>query len=120
MKQIGTADSGEFQRAAGTGYVAAHDGLYADALAKGLTVHLCIMETSGGLGAALAAILRLLARAAHAKGAIDGTRYGRGHASTRSFYAHHVAEMSTAVQVADATTLENAAAHEMFCITMGV
>ena len=35
-------------------------------------------------------------------------------------YAHHIAEMSTAVQVADAVVLNNAAAHEMFAVSMGM
>jgi hypothetical protein len=55
-----------FQRATGEGYVAAHDGLYADALAKGLPVLLCVMETSGAVGTTLAGVVRLLARTATA------------------------------------------------------
>ena len=51
---------------------------------------------------------------------MDPTRYGLGRASTRSFYAHHIAEMSTAVQVADAIVLDNAAAHEMFAVSVGM
>ena len=64
--------------------------------------------------------IRLLARTAAAKGATDNTRYGQGRASTRSFYAHHIAEMSTAVQVQDAVVLDNAAAHEAFAASMGM
>ena len=78
------------------------------------------METSGAIGTTLAGVLHLLARAAHARGATDNTHYGLGRASTRSFYAHHAAEMSTAVQVADADVLTNAAAHEAFCVSMGM
>ena len=50
----------------------------------------------------------------------EDTHRGLGRASTRSFYAHHIAEMSTAVQVADAVVLGNTAAHEMFAVTMGM
>jgi hypothetical protein len=52
------------------------------------------------------------------QGVADNTRYGHGRASTRSFYAHHVAEMSTAVQVSDAIVLGNSAASTMFQATM--
>jgi hypothetical protein len=118
VAQRGDASGGAFQRTTGEGYVAAHDGLYADALRKKLTVHLSVMETSGAINTVLQGILRLLARAASAKGAADNTRYGHGRASTRSFYAHHVAEMSTAVQVSDAIVLGNSAASTMFQATM--
>ena len=39
---------------------------------------------------------------------------GTGRAATRSYYAHHLAEVSTAVQVADAVAIGNAAAHIIF------
>jgi hypothetical protein len=120
VAQRGVVGGETFQRTTGEGYVAAHDGLYADALARGLPVLLCVMETSGAVGTTLAGVLRLLARTATATGATDATRYGLGRASTRSFYAHHIAEMSTAVQVADAIVLDNAAAHEMFAVSMGM
>ena len=120
VAQRGTADDGAFQRTTGDGYVAAHDGMYADALAKGLPVLLGVMETSGAVGTVLAGVIRLLARTAATKGATDSTSYGRGRASTRSFYAHHIAEMSTAVQVADAIVLDNAAAHVMFTVSVGM
>jgi hypothetical protein len=43
------------------------------------------METSpGAVGTVLQGILRLLARAASAKGAKDNTRYGHGRASTHA------------------------------------
>jgi hypothetical protein len=67
VAQRGTAGGAAFQRATGDGYVAAHDRLYADALAKGLRVVLAVMETSGGVSAALEGVIRLLARTAAAK-----------------------------------------------------
>ena len=42
-------------------------------------------------------------------GATDNTRYGEGRASPRSFLKHHVANISTAIQAADAQTILNAA-----------
>ena len=95
-----------------------HTTRNADALRRKHTFHLCVMETSGAVNTVLQGILRVLARAASAKGAADNTRYGHGRASTRSFYAHHVAEMSTAVQVSDAIVLGNSAASTMFQATM--
>ena len=54
-------------------------------------------------------ILRLLARQTRLPGATDNTRYGEGRASPRSFLTHHVANISTAIQAADAQTILNAA-----------
>jgi hypothetical protein len=50
-------------------------------------------------------ILRLLARQTRLPGATDNTRYGEGRASPRSFLTHHVANISTAIQTADAQTI---------------
>ena len=121
---LGAAARGDpstaYDRATGTGYVAAHDGAYADALGKGLRVHLCVTETSGAINVVLSSLLHLLARTAAAQGATDNTRYGTGRAATRSYYAHHLAEISTAVQVADAVVIGNAAAHMGFKLSHGV
>ena len=61
-------------------------------------------------------ILRLLARQTRLPGATDHTRYGEGRASPRRPQlphappmAHHVANISTAIQAADAQTILNAA-----------
>jgi hypothetical protein len=54
-------------------------------------------------------IIRLLARQTRLPGATDNTRYGEGRASPRSFLMHHVANISTAIQAADAQTILNAA-----------
>ena len=89
-------------------------------LRKGLEVHLCIVETSGGANGVLVQLLRLLARTAAAKGATDNSRYGYSRTSTRSFYTHHLTEISTAVQVADAEHIANAAAHEAFALSHGL
>ena len=55
-----------------------------------------------------------------APGATDNTRYGEGRASPRSFLTHHVPNISTAIQSADAQTILNAAsartrAHTIMC-----
>ena len=58
-------------------------------------------------------ILRILAKQARLPGAMPGatdlTKYGEGRASPKAFLTHHVANISTAVQAADAHTVLNAA-----------
>eukprot|EP00900_Chrysochromulina_parva_P014960 jgi/Chrpa1/23465/Chrysochromulina_OHIO_Genome00025457-RA len=69
-------------------------------------------------------ILRLLARQTRLPGATDNTRYGEGRASPRSFLrsflTHHVANISTAIQTADAQTILNAASARMLRVSFGV
>ena len=120
VAQRGHATDEPHERSTGKGYVAPHVGLYGDALGKGHDLSLCITETSGAANAVLVALLRHLARCAAAKGATDSTRYGHGRAATRSFYSHHLAEISTAVQLEDANTLNNIAAASTFALAFGV
>ena len=100
--------------------VAKRDGAYADALTKGSDVHLCVTENSGAINGVLSSILRGLSAAARVPGAVDSTAYGAGRQSTTSHYAHHVAEISTAVQTADAATVLNAASHLAFRLSLGI
>ncbi|KOO33420.1 oxidoreductase [Chrysochromulina tobinii] len=65
-------------------------------------------------------ILRLLARQTRLPGATDNTRYGEGRASPRSFLTHHVVNISTAIQTADAQTILNAASARMLRVSYGV
>ena len=72
-------------------------------------------------------ILRLLARQTRLPGATDHTRYGEGRASPRRPQlphappmAHHVANISTAIQAADAQTILNAASARMLRVSFGV
>ena len=55
------------------------------------------------------AMLRVLARQSHLRGATDLTQYGKGRASSKAFLTHHVANISTAIQAADANAVLNAA-----------
>ena len=102
LKQVGSRGDAPHDRVTGAGFVAAHNGQYADALSKGVGVSLLVAETTGALAASLMTILRLLARQTRLPGATDNTRYGEGRASPRSFLTHHVANISTAIQAADA------------------
>lgn len=45
------AQGPRFDRDTGVGYVAAHGGDYRDAISKGNTVNLCVIETSGAVNA---------------------------------------------------------------------
>ena len=72
----------QLDRVSGDGWVAAKDGDYADALAKGHTVILLVTESTGAFSADLDRVLRQLARTARASGSIDHTPYGTSRAST--------------------------------------
>ncbi len=68
-------------------------------------------------------ILRLLARQTRLPGATDNTRYGEGRAqraSPRSFLRPHPqrANISTAIQAADAQTILNAASARMLRVSL--
>ena len=85
-------------------------------------VSLLVAETTGALAASFMTILRLLAHQTRLPGATDNTRYGEGRASgpPRSFLTHHVANISTAIQAADAKTIFNAASARMLRVSYGV
>ena len=120
LKQVGSRSDAPYDRVTGAGFVAAHNGQYADALSKGVGVSLLVAETTGALAASFMTILRLLARQTRLPGATDNTRYGEGRASPRSFLTHHVANISTAIQAADAQTILNAASARMLRVSYGV
>jgi len=48
----------------------------------------------------------------------EGHTYGEGRASPRSFLTHHVANISTAIQAADAQTILNAASARMLRVVV--
>ena len=80
----------------------ARDGDYADALKKGHRVHLLVSESTGALSRGITTLLSCLAKAVRAPEGHDSTVYGTGRASTKSFYTHHVAAISSAIVRADA------------------
>ena len=120
LAQIGDPGDRAFDRATGEGFVAACQGQYADALAKGHGVSLHHAESTGALGPVLMATLRILARQSRLQGATDGTRYGEGRASSKAFLTHHVANISTAIQVADANSVLAAASHRSLRQSLGL
>ena len=66
------------------------------------------------------AVLRVLARQSRLPGATDLTRYGEGRASPKAFLTHHVANISTAIQAADARTVLEANAHRALRQSLGL
>ena len=99
-----------FDRASGTGHVAARAGDYSDALNKRFAVRLFVTESTGALSRRAVQLLGALARTARSRGTQDGTAYGRSRSSTRSFFRHHLAAISAAIVYQDAVLLANAAA----------
>ena len=110
LKQRGEEGQRPFDRTSGEGFVAAHDGDYADALRKRRSVVLFNTETSGAVGPRGVRLLGQLAKDVQRKGAVDGTFYGTSRASTRSFFPHHLGSLALSIVRADALTLCNAAA----------
>jgi hypothetical protein len=49
LKQVGSRSGAPYDRVTGAGFVAAHNGQYADALSKGVGVSLLVAETTGAL-----------------------------------------------------------------------
>lgn len=108
-----------FNHLTGKGRVEPKPGDYSDALKKKHLVYLMHTETTGALSPTVTKILHTCAKAVTADPSLDSTIYGTNRASTRSFYAHHVAAISSAILRADATTLVNAATSLAFWATLG-
>ena len=66
-------------------------------------------DSSTALATTFMAVLRILAKQSRLPGATDITQYGEGRASPKTFLTHHVANISTAIQTADAHTVLTAA-----------
>ena len=84
--------------------------LHSDALSKRYAVQLFITESTGALSRRAVQLLGALARKARAPGTQDKTAYGRSRSSTKSFFRHHLAAISSAIVYQDAVLIANAAA----------
>ena len=104
LRQQGVDGQRPFDRTSGEGFVAAHDGDYADALRKRYSVVLFNVESTGAVGPRAIRLLAQLARDTKRKGATDGTVYGTARTSTRSFFVHHLSAVAAGVMHADALT----------------
>ena len=110
LAQRGTDGERALDRVSGEGFVAAHDGDYADALRKRRSVVLFNTESTGAIGPRGVRLLAQLAKDVRRKGAADGTVYGTARTSTRSFFVHHLSAVAAGAVHADALALENTAA----------
>ena len=119
LRQQGVDGQKAYDRTSGEGFVAAHDGDYADAQRKRYSVVLFNVESTGAIGPRAVRLLAQLAKDVKRKGATDGTVYGAARTSTRSFFVHHLSAVAAGVVYADALTLENAAASSAFFDTRG-
>ena len=66
------------------------------------------------------ATLRALDGLSRAKTSTDYTAYGTARSSPHRFYAHHSAAISAAIVFADARTIDAAAAHMSWLVSVGV
>ena len=96
-------------RSLGVGRVNGRVGAYADALSKHHGVALLHTETTGALALPFVALLRILAGVARRPGTTDSTVYGASRSSTRSFFIHHLASISSAILFFNSVAVQNAA-----------
>ena len=105
LSQRGDPSQPAYNRLTGEGYVAAKDGAYADAIAKGHSTLLLVTESTGAMSDDLVHLLRSLAYHKKVDGHRDTTIYGLGRMSVQSFFQHHMSAISSAIVLADAQTL---------------
>ena len=121
VPERGCPDEPPFDRTSGTGWVRATvSHQYADAQRRGNPVTLLVAESTGAISTTFAAALRALGRSARLATTHDSTVYGISRSSPRDFYSHHLAAHSSAVVLADATTILNTAAELKFQVSVGV
>ena len=102
-KEKGRPQDGPLNHATGKGWVKGVKGHYHDALyVKRSRVVVWLVEATGGVCPHACAHGRRLAERARAKGGTDRTKYGSSRASTRSFYVHHMQQVSKAAVMYDA------------------
>ena len=106
-KQRGHAAQRPLEHTTGEGFVAAHDGLYADALSKGHIVVLLITETLGGAHSGVVRLFRQLHRRVSRPGFHDRTTYGLSRSATHSFHTHHLRLLSLTIASALAQSFDD-------------
>ena len=102
LHERGKQDDGPWRRSgdgAGTGWVQARDGVYADSLRKHIRLVLLVCESTGAVNRAGVTLLRSLERATRRKrGRVqDGTLYGTTPASIDSFTRYHLTAIAVAI-----------------------
>ena len=117
----GAPSDGPMRRATGEGWVRETEGHdYADAQRRGHPVTLLVSETTGALSPTFVRLLSSLARQASAPTTHDSTCYGTARSSPRSFLPHHLAAISAAIALADATSISHAAAALSWRLSLGL
>jgi len=82
------------------------EGHYDDAIVtKRTRVTMWLVEALGGAGRGTRAGLRKLEERASGPGAVDRTKYGSTRASPKSYYVHHLQQISKAAVVYDAIAI---------------
>lgn len=105
-RRRGRPRDGPMSHKNGKGWVKAHEGAYHDAqYKKRSTVVPFIVETTGGIVPHARVQVGRLARRAEGKGKRDSTKYGSSRTSARTFFHHHVQQLSKAAVVGDAQAM---------------
>jgi hypothetical protein len=105
-RRRGRPRDGPMSHKNGKGWVKAHEGAYHDAqFKKRSTVVPFIVETTGGIVPHARVQVGRLARRAEGKGKRDSTKYGSSRTSAKTFFHHHVQQLSKAAVVGDAQAM---------------
>ena len=121
VPERGAASDGPFNHQTGQGWVRATTAhQYADAQTKGIPVTLLASESTGALSPTFDAALHTLDKLSRLQTSHDSTVYGIGRASPRTFYTHHLAAISNAIVMADASTVTQFANELAFKLSIGL
>ena len=85
-----------------------------------ITVTLLASESTGALSPTFDAALHTLDKLSRLQTSHDSTVYGIGRASPRTFYTHHLAAISNAIVMADASTVTQFANELAFKLSIGL
>jgi hypothetical protein len=106
-RRRGRPRDGPFRHSTGGGWVRPVRGAYHDAIfAKRSRVVAAIVESLGGITPSLAKQLHKLELRAKGRMARDDTKYGVSRTSARSYYVHHVQDISCAAVIGDARAIK--------------
>ena len=95
-----------YDRLTGVGRLTCKRGVYSDGDDKGHNPLLLVSEPSGACSPSLTGALRVVSKSIGLPGIQDTTVYGTSRVSqSRSFFAHHLAAISSAIVLDDALTL---------------
>ena len=99
---------------------ATYDHQYADAQRRGNPVTLLVSESTGAISPDFFRALCALDKQSRLRTTHDATTYGVSRSSPRTFLDHHLAAHSSAVVLADATTLHSFGTALAFRLSIGI